>query len=123
MANEKNLKPFEKGKSGNAGGRPKWKQITEILKSEKNQEKLELMIDKVFAMALKGNMRAVEFIADRLEGKVSQRYEIGSGKNDEPIKVFEFVNMSDAVDSGVVQFDNDEVLSLAEPSKESESEG
>ena len=43
MANEKNLKPFKKGVSGNPGGRPKWKQITEILKSEKNQEKLEEM--------------------------------------------------------------------------------
>lgn len=123
MANEKNLKPFKKGQSGNAGGRPKWKQITEILKSEKNQEKLEMMIDKVFAMALKGNMRAVEYISDRLEGKVSQRVEVGSSRNDEPIKVFEVVKMSEAINAGVVQFDNDEVLSLAEPSKESESEG
>lgn len=123
MANEKNLKPFKKGQSGNAGGRPKWKQITEILKSEKNQEKLEMMIDKVFAMALKGNMRAVEYISDRLEGKVSQRVEVGSSRNDEPIKVFEVVKMSEAINAGVVQFDNEEVLSLAEPSKESESEG
>ena len=120
MANEKNLKPFEKGVSGNAGGRPKWKQITEILKSEKNQERLEKMIDKVFALALKGNMRAVEFIADRLEGKVSQRVEIGSRKNDEPIKVFEYVKMSDSGIQLENTFDNDEVLPLAEPSKVSE---
>ena len=71
MANEKNLKPFKKGQSGNQGGRPKWKQITEILKSEKNQEKLEDMINVVFDLALKGDMRAVEYISDRLEGKVA----------------------------------------------------
>jgi hypothetical protein len=35
-------------------------------------------------------MRAVEFIADRLEGKVAQRVEVTT--NDEPIRVF---NMDD----------------------------
>ena len=29
MSNKKNLKPFEKRVSGNPGGRPKWKQVTE----------------------------------------------------------------------------------------------
>ncbi|MDC0917975.1 DUF5681 domain-containing protein [Candidatus Marinimicrobia bacterium] len=90
MSKEKNLKPFEKGVSGNPGGRPKWKQVTEIMKTETNQEKLAVIVDKVFDLALEGNMRAIEFIADRLEGKVAQRVEVTT--NDEPIRVF---NMDD----------------------------
>ena len=84
MSNKKNLKPFEKGVSGNPGGRPKWKQVTELMKSETNQAKLEIMVDKVFDKALEGDMRAVEFIADRLEGKVAQRVEVAT--NNEPNK-------------------------------------
>jgi len=94
MSKEKNLKPFEKGVSGNPGGRPKWKQVTEIMKTETNQEKLAVIVDKVFDLALEGNMRAIEFIADRLEGKVAQRVEVASN-SDQPIKVFEFVSIDD----------------------------
>jgi hypothetical protein len=90
MSKEKNLKPFEKGVSGNPGGRPKWKQVTELMKTETNQEKLAVIVDNVFDMAIEGNMRAVEFIADRLEGKVTQRVTVTT--NDEPIRVF---NMDD----------------------------
>jgi hypothetical protein len=90
MSKEKNLKPFEKGVSGNPGGRPKWKHVTELMKTETNQEKLAVIVDNVFDLALEGNMRAVEFIADRLEGKVTQRVTVTT--NDEPIRVF---NMDD----------------------------
>ena len=104
MSKEKNLKPFEKGVSGNPGGRPHWKQVTELMKTETNQEKLAVMVDKVFDLALEGNMRAVEFIADRLEGKVAQRVEVST--NDQPIKVFDFEG---------VDFDNDsDVIPLVE---------
>jgi hypothetical protein len=97
MSKEKNLKPFEKGTSGNPGGRPKWKQVTEIMKTETNQEKLAVIVDKVFDLALEGNMRAIEFIADRLEGKVSQRVEV-STLSDQPIRVFDFDNPYDVPD-------------------------
>ncbi len=97
MSKEKNLKPFEKGVSGNPGGRPKWKQVTEIMKTETNQEKLAVIVDKVFDLALEGNMRAIEFIADRLEGKVSQRVEV-STSSDQPIRVFDFDNPYDVPD-------------------------
>ena len=87
MANEKNLKPFKKGKSGNPGGRPKWKHITEMLKHEDNQGKLEELVHVIYDKALGGDMRAVEFIADRLEVKVAHRLQV-SPANDKPIKVF-----------------------------------
>ncbi len=51
MANEKNLKPFKKGKSGNPGGRPKWKHITEMLKNPENQEKLAEVVNVVYERA------------------------------------------------------------------------
>ena len=94
MSKEKNLKPFKKGQSGNPGGRPKWKHITEILKSEKNQEKLEEMVDVVFDLALKGDMRAVEYISDRLEGKVATRLSVEK-PSDKPIKVFDIEGLDD----------------------------
>ena len=94
MNKEKNLKPFEKGVSGNPGGRPKWKKVTELMKTETNQEKLAVIVDNVFDMAIEGNMRAVEFIADRLEGKVAQRVEL-STLSDQPIKVFDFEGIDD----------------------------
>ena len=88
MANEKNLKPFKKGDSRiNKGGRPKWKHITEMLKNPENQDKLTEVVNVVYELALKGDMRAVEFIADRLEGKVAHRLQV-SPANDKPIKVF-----------------------------------
>ena len=88
MANEKNLKPFKKGDPRiNKGGRPKWKHITEMLKHEDNQEKLEQLVHVIYDKALGGDMRAVEFIADRLEGKVEHRLQV-SPANDKPIKVF-----------------------------------
>ena len=65
MANEKNLKPFKKGQSGN----------------------LEQLVHVIYEKALSGDMRAVEFIADRLEGKVAHRLQV-SPANDKPIKVF-----------------------------------
>jgi hypothetical protein len=67
------------------------------MKTETNQEKLAVIVDKVFDLALEGNMRAIEFIADRLEGKVSQRVEV-STLSDQPIRVFDFDNPYDVPD-------------------------
>lgn len=94
MANEKNLKHFKKGVSGNPGGRPKWKHITEMLKHEENQEKLEQLVHVIYDKALSGDMRAVEFIADRLEGKVATRLSVEK-PSDEPIKVFDIEGFDD----------------------------
>ena len=94
MANEKNLKHFKKGVSGNPGGRPKWKHITEMLKHEENQEKLEQLVHVIYDKALSGDMRAVEFIADRLEGKVATRLSVEK-PSDEPIKVFDIEGLDD----------------------------
>ena len=73
-----NLKPFKPGQSGNPKGRPpKVKCIPDILRAigaeqgTKSGEynKLDVVLRKVFDYALQGKPWAVQFIADRTEGK------------------------------------------------------
>lgn len=96
MANEKNLKPFNKGESGNPGGRPKWALVSKEIRNHLDDpEKIKELVETVFDLALKGNMRAIEFIADRVEGKVAQNYHFFTEINDEPIKVFDISGIDD----------------------------
>jgi len=94
--NSGNLKPFKKGQSGNPKGRPpKVKCIPDILRKIGEEEglkdgsktKLDVVMYKVFQFALEGKPWAVQFIADRTEGKALDRIE--ATINQEPIKVFE----------------------------------
>lgn len=87
----KNLKPFEKGVSGNPNGMPKGiehsktrlKRILTLLKEVPNPETkqlekysyLELMDLKQVKKALKGDTRAYQEILDRFEDKPTQRVE------------------------------------------------
>jgi hypothetical protein len=92
MANEQNLKPFEKGVSGNPNGRPKGVtnskvrllRILEMVTSAKNPVTGELedftiaeQLDiKIIAKAMKGDIRAYQELLDRLEGRAKQTNEI-----------------------------------------------
>jgi hypothetical protein len=85
-----NLKPFKPGQSGNPGGRPKKKPITElyerILADPKNIASIE---DAVVKALKKGNMAMVLLlreITERVEGKVTQ-----------PIEADITVNLADAI--------------------------
>jgi len=98
MANEKNLKPFEKGDSRiNRKGRPATKHITDWLKHPERQEDLDKMMNKTMKLAIGGNMRAVEFITDRLEGKAKTYMDWTIENNpdkDKPIKVFDIEGLN-----------------------------
>jgi len=74
---------WKKGQSGNPKGRPKKPYcIADILSaiskevSEGNVTKLESLLREVYNHALKGELWAVHFIADRLEGKPKAALEI-----------------------------------------------
>ncbi len=99
MANEKNLKPFKKGKDPrrNLKGKPKGKAITTILKELMDKSTAKSIMDLPFikklntkktlsngeALALRlmtsalvaGDVKAMKEILDRLEGKSKQSVE------------------------------------------------
>jgi hypothetical protein len=71
---------FKAGVSGNPKGRPKGKQsIPDLLRKIGQEEgtvdgvdKLEVVMRKVFQYAVEGKPWAVQFIADRTEGKAKE---------------------------------------------------
>ena len=83
---------FEKGKSGNPGGRPKEKPFAEALRMElaaagKDHKALRLIARNLIALACKDEataMPAIREIADRMDGKVAQTVE---GEDGGPIKL------------------------------------
>lgn len=91
MANEQNLKPFEKGNPGGPGrpkGVPNSKtrllRILELSQKKRNpvtgnEEEFtiaEQMDLQLINKALKGDMKAYEILMDRLEGKPKQSTEL-----------------------------------------------
>ena len=88
-------KGFKPGQSGNPNGRPKGVQsIPDILRKIGDEEgtadgksKLDVIMYKVFQFALEGKPWAVQFIADRTEGRALER--IDQTIKQEPIKVFD----------------------------------
>ena len=69
---------FEKGKSGNPGGRPKDRPFRESLRKQLHDidpkdpdklKKIDQIAKKCIDMALDGNMQAIKEIADRTDGK------------------------------------------------------
>ena len=87
---------FKPGVSGNTNGRPKGaRSIPDILRKIGDEEgtldgksKLDVIMYKVFQFALEGKPWAVQFIADRTEGKAKEIREV-TNKN-EPIKIMSF---------------------------------
>jgi len=90
-------KGWKPGVSGNPNGRPKGVQsIPDILRKIGDEEgtksgdltKLQYVMRKVFDFAVEGRPWAVQFIADRTEGKAKEFRE--TTVKTEPIKVFDF---------------------------------
>ncbi len=78
----KNLKPFQKGKSGNPNGRPKkLPELDELLKDilldETNgKTQIELIVRTLVKQSLKGDIRASEILLNRSYGKVKESIEL-----------------------------------------------
>jgi Family of unknown function (DUF5681) len=78
--------PFEKGKSGNPGGRPKGKPFRDALMMEikaagDNHKALRKIAAALLAKAANGDVPAINSLADRTDGKVAQAL-IGDSQED-----------------------------------------
>jgi hypothetical protein len=92
MANEKNLKPFKKGQSGNPAGRPpKLPHLDKLLDEVLGEEKdgvtaAKAILAALRAKAAKGDVRAAEILLDRAYGKAKQQIDHTSNGNEIGIK-------------------------------------
>lgn len=83
--------PFEKGKSGNPGGRVSERMFGDALRLALKEvdaagvTKLRRIADKLVASAVAGNPFAIQQIADRLDGKPTQP--IAGDDNLPPVRI------------------------------------
>jgi hypothetical protein len=78
---------WPKGVSGNPGGRPRKKPLTDALREYLDDPKnLARVITAMDKRIRKGDIRAIKELIDRVEGKVSQRVEL-TGEDGEAIQV------------------------------------
>ncbi len=92
--NNENLKPFKPGVSGNPAGRPKKEYcLTDILKEQGNiKDEIDTMGNlitrkqavarKLWAMATAGDVVALKYLYDRLDGKPLQTIEANVNRPD-----------------------------------------
>jgi len=75
MANTKNLKPYQKGTSGNPSGRPPVDDIRKTIREtfsepyKTTETTLQAIIEKMVQLALNGNIRASELLLSYAYGK------------------------------------------------------
>jgi hypothetical protein len=77
-------KMFQSGQSGNPAGRPKKGTcLTDILEKKLTQKKdgikqRELIADKLIELAIAGDIPAIKYLFDRIDGKPRETVEIGN---------------------------------------------
>ena len=79
---------WQKGESGNPNGRRN--AYTDLIKDfsftkKGDKERREVVVSKLFQLAERGDLRAIQFIVERLEGKALERQERTT--KSEPIQV------------------------------------
>ena len=78
---------WKPGQTGNPGGRPKWKPLTEALQSllEEDPKLNKELIRAWVVKAGRGDVSAANMLWDRLEGKVTQT--VGGSTDTSPVKI------------------------------------
>lgn len=101
MANEKNLKPFKKGKDDrrNLNGRPKLPDIKEALikvlaDEQEGMTALEAVIKKLRQMALKGDIRAIKELLDRGYGAPKQEIDVSQKRDYSKLSIDELLKIA-----------------------------
>jgi hypothetical protein len=68
--------PWSKGQSGNPKGRPPKEQcVTDLLRHKleaDGHKKMNAVVDKLYAMAMAGDVTAIKMIVDRIDGKLPE---------------------------------------------------
>ena len=74
--------PFQKGQSGNPGGRVKRKPISDMYVRilAQNPEKLRRFCETQIDLAIEGDVQAAKEITDRVEGKALQSVELNDNR-------------------------------------------
>ena len=101
MPNPENLKPFTKGHSGNPAGRPlKEYCLTDLLRQQGDIQDFETkeglitrnegIAQKLWDMAISGDVSSIKYLFDRIDGKPLQQVETNT-VNSEPDETFEIV--------------------------------
>lgn len=76
---------WKPGQSGNPGGRPKWKPVSEALQHLVTPDVAEAIASQMLIRAGKGDVSAFNAVMDRLEGKVPNT--IGGSTEVGPLKL------------------------------------
>lgn len=82
--------PFEKGKSGNPGGRVQdkpWREAIQLALKDKDPKQLRKIAAKVVAAATKGEAWAIQEIGNRLDGKPAQQQIITGDDEGGPVRL------------------------------------
>ena len=91
--------PFKKGKSGNPRGRPrKGETLTDLLRekletTKTTRDKLtrkEKITEKLLSLAESGDLAALKYIFDRVDGRPTESIELGSAALD--VRLREIMN-------------------------------
>ena len=87
--------PFPKGRSGNPQGRPKkGETLTDLLRekieapktAKAKQTRKELIIEKLIALAEAGDLSALKYLFDRLDGRPTETVEMTDGAIDQRLR-------------------------------------
>ena len=101
-----NLRPFQKGQSGNPAGRPKnvltgalRRKLEEVESGELGtRTNAEALADKLFDLALSGNVEALKICFDRLEGRPRQTVSLTLDQREEYERMVETLIESEAAE-------------------------